>query len=83
MVPKNKRGISRRAFLKASGAATLVQTPKMRNLQPAIFSMVGRYSTNWPALTAALTISVVPIIIVYIFMQRQFVAGLTAGAVRG
>jgi ABC-type glycerol-3-phosphate transport system permease component len=64
-------------------AATLVQTPEMRNLQPAIFSMVGRYSTNWPALTAALTLSVIPIIIVYIFMQRQFVAGLTAGAVRG
>jgi ABC-type glycerol-3-phosphate transport system permease component len=64
-------------------AATLVQNPEMRNLQPAIFSMVGRYSTNWPALTAALTLSVIPIIIVYIFMQRQFVAGLTAGAVRG
>jgi ABC-type glycerol-3-phosphate transport system permease component len=64
-------------------AATIVQTPKMRNLQPAIFSMVGRYSTNWPALTAALTLSILPIIIVYVFMQRQFVAGLTAGAVRG
>lgn len=63
-------------------AATFVHTPEMRTLQPAIFSMVGRYSTNWPALTAALTISVLPIIIVYVFMQRQFVAGLTAGAVK-
>ncbi len=44
--------------------------------------MVGRYSTNWPGLTAALTISILPIVIVYIFMQRQFVAGLTAGAVK-
>jgi ABC-type glycerol-3-phosphate transport system permease component len=64
-------------------AVTLVHTPELRTLQPAIFSMVGRYSTNWPALTAALTISVLPIILVYIFMQKQFVAGLTAGAVKG
>lgn len=63
-------------------AATFVHTPELRTLQPTIFSMVGRYSTNWPALTAALTISVLPIIIVYVFMQRQFVAGLTAGAVK-
>jgi ABC-type glycerol-3-phosphate transport system permease component len=63
-------------------AATFVHTPELRNLQPAIFSMVGRYSTNWPGLTAALTLSILPIIIVYIFMQRQFVSGLTAGAVK-
>jgi ABC-type glycerol-3-phosphate transport system permease component len=64
-------------------AVTLVHTPEMRTLQPAIFAMVGRYSTNWPGLTAALTVSVLPIIIVYVFMQKQFVAGLTAGAVKG
>ena len=64
-------------------AATFVQTPKLRTLQPAIYSMVGQYSTNWPAITAALTISVVPIIVLYIFMQQQFVSGLTAGAVKG
>jgi len=63
-------------------AVTLVHTPNMRTLQPTIFTMVGRYSTNWPALTAALTLSILPILIVYIFMQRQFVAGLTAGAVK-
>jgi len=64
-------------------AATFIHTPKARTLQSAIFAMVGRYSTNWPALTAALTISIVPIVIVYIFMQKQFVAGLTTGAVKG
>ncbi len=63
-------------------AGVLVQNPDLRTLQPAIFGMVGRYSTNWPALTAALTLSVLPILIVYVFMQRQFVAGLTAGAVK-
>jgi ABC-type glycerol-3-phosphate transport system permease component len=55
----------------------------VRTLQPAIFAMVGRYSINWPGVTAALTLSVLPIIIVYVFMQRQFVAGLTSGAIKG
>lgn len=64
-------------------AATFVHTPDLRTLQPAIFAMVGRYSTNWPGLTAALTISILPIIVVYVFMQRQFVAGLTSGAIKG
>jgi ABC-type glycerol-3-phosphate transport system permease component len=64
-------------------AATFVHTPELRPLQPAIFALVGRYSTNWPALAAGLTISILPIVVVYVFMQKQFVAGLTAGAVKG
>lgn len=90
MLPLAKPGIATVLIFQFMGtwnefifAATFVHTPALRTLQPAIFSMVGRYSTNWPALTAALTISVLPIIIVYVFMQRQFVAGLTAGAIKG
>jgi ABC-type glycerol-3-phosphate transport system permease component len=63
-------------------ANTLVQSPQNLPLQPVLFSLAGKYTTNWPVLTAALTISVVPIVAVYIRMQRQFVAGLTMGAVK-
>lgn len=63
--------------------ATFVHTPELRTLQPAIFAMVGRYSTDWPGLAAGLTISVLPIVIIYVFTQRHFVAGLTSGAVKG
>jgi len=64
-------------------AATVLHTPALRTLQPAVFALVGRYSTNWPALAAGLTISILPIVITYVLMQRQFVAGLTAGAIKG
>ena len=90
MLPLAKPGIATVLIFQFMGtwnefifAATFVHTPDLRTLQPAIFAMVGRYSTNWPGLTAALTISILPIITIYIFMQRQFVAGLTAGAVKG
>ena len=47
-----------------------------------LFTLMGQYSTNWPALTAGLTLSVVPVIVVYVRMQRQFVAGMMLGAVK-
>jgi ABC-type glycerol-3-phosphate transport system permease component len=63
-------------------ANTLLQTPEKLPLQPVLFAMQGQYSTNWPVLTAALVISVLPIVIVYVRMQRQFVAGLMMGALK-
>src|SRR5438552_459935 len=43
-------------------AATFLHDPALRPLQPAIFALVGRYSTNWPALAGGLTISILPVI---------------------
>jgi ABC-type glycerol-3-phosphate transport system permease component len=63
-------------------ANTFLQTPSKMPLQPVLYSLVGQYSTNWPALCAALAISIVPVIAVYVRMQRRFVAGLTVGAVK-
>lgn len=63
-------------------ANVLIQDPGKQPLQPAIFNLVGQFNTPWPTLTAALTMAIVPILLVYIRMQRQFVAGLTLGAVK-
>ncbi len=63
-------------------AQVIIQDPDKQPLQPVLFSLVGQYATNWPVLTAGLTMSVVPIIIVYVRMQKQFVAGMTLGAVK-
>ena len=41
------------------------------------------YSTDWPPLMAVTVIATVPIVILYIFFQRYFVAGMTSAAVRG
>ena len=44
---------------------------------------MGDYTANWPVLTAALTIAVVPVIAAYVFLQRWYVARLTAAALKG
>jgi N-acetylglucosamine transport system permease protein len=48
----------------------------------ANISVSAGYQANWAALFAALTLSILPMIVVYAFFQRQIQAGLTAGAVK-
>lgn len=63
-------------------ANTLLRTPDKLPLQPVLFALKGQHSTDWPLLTAALVISIVPVVAVYLRMQKQFVQGLTAGALK-
>jgi len=42
----------------------------------------GAHITQYPLLMAAMTISVVPIIAVYILMQRHIISGITSGALK-
>jgi ABC-type glycerol-3-phosphate transport system permease component len=63
-------------------AAVLIQSTDKQTLQPTIFHLSGKYSTNWTLLAASLTMAILPIVIVYINMQKQFVAGLTQGALK-
>jgi N-acetylglucosamine transport system permease protein len=48
----------------------------------ASISTSAGYQADWAALFAALTLSILPMIIVYAFFQRQIQSGLTAGAVK-
>jgi raffinose/stachyose/melibiose transport system permease protein len=61
-------------FLKSNSAHTVP-------LQLQVFS--SQYLTNWTYLFAALSIAVIPILVLYIFLQKFFIRGLTAGAVKG
>ncbi len=62
----------------------LIHTPTKETIPLALqtfFYTQGR--TYWTQVFAALSIGTLPIIILYIFMQRWFVQGLTAGAIKG
>ncbi len=45
-------------------------------------AFLGQFERNWNALLAALTLAMVPIILLYIVFSRQFLRGLTEGAVK-
>jgi raffinose/stachyose/melibiose transport system permease protein len=65
-------------------ALILLRSPEVRTIPLAIqvfFYAWGR--TEWEQVFAALVIGSLPMIILYIVMQRQFIQGLTAGSVKG
>ena len=43
----------------------------------------GRYGTDYGGLFAATTISVIPVLVVYLIFQKRFIAGAAAAAVKG
>lgn len=57
--------------------------PESQTMPVGIVSFIGTYSTEWGLVFASVVVSTAPLIIAYLLMTRQFVAGLTAGAVRG
>lgn len=48
-----------------------------------MFGFFGQYSSDWNYVFAALTLSVLPMIILFLFLQKYIVAGMTSGAVKG
>lgn len=43
----------------------------------------GVYGSNWPGIAAAVLMLMVPILVLFMFLQRYIIGGLTAGAVKG
>ena len=64
-------------------ALIIFDSRKFMPLQVALQTFQGEFVTNYPLLMAGLTITALPIIIVYILMQKYIVKGVTAGAVVG
>lgn len=59
------------------------QGEKVKTLPIAIYAMKGQYISDYSSLFAGILISTLPLLIVYIALQKQFIAGVTAGAVKG
>nr|WP_092491803.1 MULTISPECIES: carbohydrate ABC transporter permease [Virgibacillus] len=54
-----------------------------KTLPLALLDFQGQYSTNYPMLFTGVLIASIPMVIMYIFLQRYFVAGMTSGTVKG
>jgi raffinose/stachyose/melibiose transport system permease protein len=61
----------------------LLTDPQSQTLPVAIMAFRGTYSTEWGLIFAGVTVSALPVIAAYLLLSRQFIAGLTAGSVKG
>lgn len=56
--------------------------PTMRTLSVGMYAFVGENSTNWTYLCAGAVITLAPIMLVFVFLQRYFISAI-AGAIKG
>ncbi|MCK8779310.1 carbohydrate ABC transporter permease [Rhizobium sp. NTR19] len=59
-----------------------IQKDNLKTLPQGLTTFMGEYTTDWGVLFAGLMLSSAPVIIIYIILSRQFINGMTAGAVK-
>ncbi|GAK02693.1 N-acetyl-D-glucosamine ABC transport system, permease protein [Geomicrobium sp. JCM 19037] len=60
----------------------MTNSESMRVLSVGIASFQGQYSTDFPLLMAAAFLSTIPMLIMFIFLQKHLIAGISLGGVR-
>lgn len=64
-------------------AITFTSQTEMRTLSAGLLFMVGQYEIQWGQLSAGVIISTVPVAILFTYLQRHLIQGLSAGTVKG
>lgn len=64
-------------------ALVLLDSQSRFTIPLGVFSLQSAYETEWQLVAAASFIGLVPMMAAFVFLQRYFIAGLTAGAVKG
>lgn len=64
-------------------ALVVLQDTSKMPIQRGLMVFQGTHMTDYPLLMAGLTIATVPIVIIYLMMQKHIVKGIAAGAIKG
>jgi raffinose/stachyose/melibiose transport system permease protein len=59
-----------------------VGSPKLKTLPVGMMAFSGAYATDWAGMAAAGTMTLIPVVVTFISLQKYFVSGI-AGAVKG
>ncbi len=74
------------SFLTAWGefvfALSFLPSVDLQPVSVGIFSFIGMYTTQWGSLMAFSVMIALPVLIAFVLLQRQFVSGVTTGAVK-
>ena len=60
-----------------------IHDPTKMTLPLALLNFQGEFLTNYPLLFSGVIVASAPLVVAYVFLQRYFVAGITAGSVKG
>lgn len=60
-----------------------IRAEESRTVALGVSLLFGQYRTDWNRALSTLALAAIPILILYVFLSREFIKGLTAGAVKG
>lgn len=63
-------------------ALTLITDNDLKTIPIGLANLFGQYTTQWDLVMSASVIATIPTLIIFLFLQRQLVSGLAAGAVK-
>lgn len=64
-------------------ALVLINDADLKTIPLGLASFAGQFTTNYGTMMAGLTMALIPTVIIYLFMEKHLVKGMTAGAVKG
>ncbi len=87
ILPQLKPAIATTIILKLLGIyndffTPYMYMPKTRTVATSLYAFSGDKLAEWPLMSAAIVLVAIPTIIIYIFLQRHIISGVTDGAVK-
>ncbi|MDO5100720.1 MAG: carbohydrate ABC transporter permease [Eubacteriales bacterium] len=64
-------------------ANVLLESTAKKTIPVGLVNLQGTTTTNWTMLMAGMVIASIPLIVLFLVLQKQFIRGLSAGAVKG
>lgn len=64
-------------------ALVFIENNSLRTVPVGLMNLRGALTTKWSVLLAGLTLSALPMIIMFLIFQKQLIRGLTSGSVKG
>ncbi len=61
----------------------ILSSSKFYTVTMGIYRSIGQYTQKWDDVFAILLYAIAPLVIFFLFMQKQFISGLTSGALKG
>src|SRR5699024_8527282 len=63
-------------------ANTFINSETLKTLPIGLKSFMGQYSTDWNVLMAASIMTTLPVVIIFILLQKHFIQGMTSGSIK-
>jgi raffinose/stachyose/melibiose transport system permease protein len=64
-------------------ALTFIQDESSKPIATILFAFQSRFENDWGLVNASAVMMLAPVVILFMFFQKRFIAGLTSGASKG